>query len=125
MPSSKPRSTDDPSHPADHPAATASTARPDDVVRGGIGYVRQTVDPALMSWWNALPDPTRRALSAVGSGDVLAVELAARVAEAGFRCPSSVVVRADGRRERQWVAPPPLVRVIQQLRLTHTERRLT
>ena len=118
MSSSKSRTADD--------GATDGGARPapDEAVRGGIGYVRQTVDPSLMAWWNALPDQTRRSLSGIGSGDVLTVDLAARVAEGGFRCPSSVVVRADGGRERQWVAPPPLVRVIQQLRLTHTERRL-
>lgn len=124
MPSSKSRTAGDGAGDDTGSTPTPPTSG-DAVVRGGIGYVRHTVDPALMAWWNSLPDVTRRSLSAVGSGDVLGPDLAARVAEAGFRCPSSVVVRRDGGRERQWVAPPPLVRVIQQLRLTHTERRLT
>lgn len=104
-------------------SSAEDTQQPKRTVPAGSGYVRHVMDPRLTSWWSALPTETRRGLSALRAGDDLRPELAARVVEVGFECPSAIVVGEDGSRARRWVAPRPLVQVIQQLRLTNDDKR--
>ena len=90
---------------------------------GGTGYVRREPDPAVVSWWQALPEETRAELAALRPGQVLPREAARALHEIGVVSPE-VVVTEDGRRVRRGIASRDVVSTVLLARLNHSERRL-
>jgi hypothetical protein len=90
---------------------------------GGTGYVRREPDPAVVRWWQALPDGTRAELAGLRPGQVLPREAARALQEIGVVSPE-VVVTEGGHRVRRGIASRDVVSTVLLARLTHSERRL-
>ncbi|WP_432544838.1 hypothetical protein [Kineococcus sp. SYSU DK002] len=90
---------------------------------GGSGYVRREPDPAVVAWWQGLPDDVRAELAALRPGQVLRRQAAHALQGIGLPAPEVVVVE-DGRRVRRSVASRDVISTVLLARLNHSERRL-